>query len=143
VRTALGAMSITFYVVLLIAGGNDIIASIFHLSINEITYTLRTALFVLPPIVYVIAKRWCLSLQTADDHLLHHGVESGTIRRLPSGEFVEDTVPLPHHYSTLLETTPERKELASHNAHRNDGPDGALEQQPRGFFRPRKQLEKK
>jgi hypothetical protein len=136
VRTALGTMSITFYLVLLLAGGNDIIASIFHLSINQITYTLRAALFVLPPIVYMITKRWCLALQRADDDLLHHGIESGTIRRLPSGEFVEDTFPLPPQYSVLLETTPERKELAAHNAHRTDAP-AAVAARPRGFFRPK------
>jgi ubiquinol-cytochrome c reductase cytochrome b subunit len=146
VRTGLGVMAITFYVVLLLAGGNDIIASIFHLSINEITYTLRAGLFILPPLAYVITKRLCLSLQRADDNLLHHGVESGTIRRLPSGEFVEDTVPLPHQYAVLLETTPERKELAAHNAHRTDHVGTALETKPKGFFKPKgggqKELEK-
>jgi ubiquinol-cytochrome c reductase cytochrome b subunit len=137
VRTAIGTMCITFYVVLLIAGGNDIIASIFHLSINEITYTLRTALFVLPPLVYLLTKRICLSLQRADDDLLHHGIESGTIRRLPSGEFVEETLPLPPQYAVLLETTPERKELVAHNAHRLEGSPLAVEAKPKGFFRPR------
>jgi ubiquinol-cytochrome c reductase cytochrome b subunit len=137
VRTALGTMSITFYLVLLLAGGNDIIASIFHLSINEITYTLRTLLFVLPPLVYVFTKRACLSLQRADDNLLHHGVETGTIRRLPSGEFVEDEVPLPHQYAVLLETTPERKELAAHNAHKAAVQQTALATKPKGFFRPK------
>jgi ubiquinol-cytochrome c reductase cytochrome b subunit len=110
-------MSLTFYLVLLLAGGNDIIASIFHLSINEITYTLRTALFVVPPIVYVITKRFCLSLQRADDDLLHHGIESGTIRRLPSGEFVEETVGVPHVYTTLLATTDERRHAIEHQHH--------------------------
>ncbi len=95
VRTAIGTMSITFYIVLMIGGGNDVIASIFHLSINQMTRVLQVLLFVLPPIVYVITKRWCLSLQHSDEELLHHGIESGTIRRLPSGEFVEETVPLP------------------------------------------------
>ncbi len=136
VRTALGAMSISFYVILMIAGGNDIVASIFHLSINEITYTLRTALFLLPPVVYVITKRFCLSLQRADDDLLHHGIESGTIRRLPSGEFVEETVPLPSQYAVLLATTPERRELVAHA-----GEEHAHAQLPpgreQGFFRPR------
>lgn len=144
VRTALGVMAITFYVVLLIAGGNDIIASIFHLSINEITYFLRAGLFILPPLAYVITKRICLSLQAADDDLLHHGIESGTIRRLPSGEFVEETVALPSQYAVLLDTTPERKELVAHNAHRLEGQPAEVEATPKGFFRPRtpKQLDK-
>jgi ubiquinol-cytochrome c reductase cytochrome b subunit len=95
VRTGLGVMSITFYVLLLIGGGNDILASVFHLSINQITYTLRVLVFVLPPIAFLVTKRICLGLQANDEELLHHGIESGTIRRLPSGEFVEETVPLP------------------------------------------------
>ena len=135
VRTGLGAMSISFYLILLFAGGNDIIASIFHLSINEITYTLRAALFIVPPLVYLATKRFCISLQDADLHLLHHGIESGTIRRLPSGEFIEETVPLPPQYSVLLATTPERKELASHSGHPEHGT--AVATRARGFFRPR------
>ena len=134
-RTALGMMSITFYIVLLIAGGNDIIASIFHLSINEITYTLRAGLFLLPPLVYVATKRFCLSLQRADDELLHHGIESGTIRRLPSGEFIEETVALPSSYAVLLATTDERKELIAHAGH--EGAHAALPAKPKGFFKPR------
>jgi ubiquinol-cytochrome c reductase cytochrome b subunit len=98
VRTAIGAMSISFYVVLMIAGGNDILAHIFKISVNQTTYVLRAALFLVPPLTYVVTKRLCLALQRADDELVHHGIESGTIRRLPSGEFVEETVPLavPH-----------------------------------------------
>ena len=134
VRTGIGMMAISFYVILLLAGGNDIIASVFHVSINEITYTLRAAIFLVPPLVYIATKRFCLSLQGADDNLLHHGIETGTIRRLPSGEFVEETVPLPPQYTVLLDT-PARKELGIHMP--------AIEEQPKfpsskGFFRPRR-----
>ena len=102
-----------------------------------VLFVLTALLFVLPPLVYVLTKRICLSLQHADDDLLHHGIESGTIRRLPSGEFVEETVPLPPQYAVLLETTPERKELVAHNAHRLEGSPLAVEAKPKGFFRPR------
>ena len=95
VRTAIGAMAISFYLVLMLAGGNDVIAQQFGISVNATTYLGRAGLFIIPPIVYVVTKRWCLSLQRADAELVHHGIESGTIRRLPSGEFVEETVPLP------------------------------------------------
>ena len=97
-RTAIGVASLTFYVVLLIGGGNDVIASIFNVSINQISWVLRVLCIVGPPIAFVITKRICLSLQKSDEHLLHHGIESGTIRRLPTGEFVEETVPLPEVY---------------------------------------------
>jgi len=102
VRTAIGAMSLSFYLVLWISGGNDVLASIFGVSVNSTTYVGRVALFVLPPLVYLATKRLCLALQRSDDELMHHGIESGTIRRLPSGEFVEETVPLPVPYRAAL-----------------------------------------
>ena len=104
VRTAIGAMSISFYLVLWISGGNDVIASIFRVSVNNTTYVGRALLLILPPIVYVVTKRICYALQRSDDELMHHGIESGTIRRLPSGEFVEETVPLPVPYRLALTT---------------------------------------
>ena len=91
-------MTLSFYLVLMISGGNDVIASVFQVSVNATTYVGRVALFVLPPIVYFVTKRWCLALQRSDEELLHHGIESGTIRRLPTGEFVEETVALPAVY---------------------------------------------
>jgi ubiquinol-cytochrome c reductase cytochrome b subunit len=94
VRTALGVMSITFYVVLLAAGGNDIFATTFHLSIQAEIWFFRVALFVLPPIMFKITKRICLGLQHHDEQMLHHGRETGIIRRLPSGEFIEVEEPL-------------------------------------------------
>jgi len=145
VRTGIGAMSLTFYVLLLIGGGNDIIASIFDLSINQITWALRVGLLVLPPIAYVVTKRICIGLQKSDEELLHHGIESGTIRRLPSGEFVEETVPLPvPHRVALTRVAP--SEIASgaleHESGQRDqgGKQVAhVEPPPRGFFRPRRQ----
>jgi ubiquinol-cytochrome c reductase cytochrome b subunit len=93
-RTALGAVAITFYILLWIGGGNDIIATHFDLSINAITWTLRVLLIVLPPIVYVITRRVCLSLQRRDRDKLLHGYETGTIMRMPSGEFIEVHAPV-------------------------------------------------
>jgi ubiquinol-cytochrome c reductase cytochrome b subunit len=88
-RTAIGVMSITFYILLWIGGGNDIIATHFSLSINEITWVLRIMLIVLPPIAFVVTRRFCLALQRRDRDKLLHGVETGTIVRLPSGEYIE------------------------------------------------------
>ena len=94
VRTALGAMSISFYLMLWISGANDIIAQIFHLSINQITVALRVLLFVVPPLIFMVTKRWCLALQRRDREKLLHGHETGRILRLPHGEFVEIHAPL-------------------------------------------------
>ncbi len=147
VRTAIGAMAITFYLVLMIAGGNDVIASIFHLDIILMSWALRVSLFVLPPIAYFVTKRACLALQRSDDELVHHGIESGTIRRLPSGEFVEETVPLPAVYRIALTgVESDRPQLEGPTGHGQEGKpkgpgygdqhvvEGAPERVP-GFFR--------
>jgi ubiquinol-cytochrome c reductase cytochrome b subunit len=88
-RTALGAMSLTFMIVALINGGNDLIATHFDLSINQIMWGTRIGIIVLPPLAFVITKRICLSLQRADRELVLHGRETGRLVMLPHGEFVE------------------------------------------------------
>jgi ubiquinol-cytochrome c reductase cytochrome b subunit len=89
VRTALGVAWITEYLILLAAGGNDLLATHFHLSINTITWACRILVFAGPVIAFTITKRWCLGLQRADRDKVLHGRETGTIKRLPHGEFVE------------------------------------------------------
>ena len=88
-RTALGAMSLAFILVVFLNGGNDLIATHFHLSINSIMWFTRIGVFVIPPIVFVVTKRICLSLQRADRELVLHGRETGRLVMLPHGEFVE------------------------------------------------------
>ncbi len=93
-RTALGVMSLTFTLIALINGGNDIIATHFSLTINQIMWFSRIGIIVLPPLAFVITKRICLSLQRADRELVLHGRETGRLVRLPHGEFVEVHEPL-------------------------------------------------
>ena len=93
-RTGLGVMALTFYCILWASGGNDLIAITFGLSINAITWTLRFALFLLPPLAFWITKRICLSLQRRDRDKLLHGRETGQILRLPHGEFIEIHAPI-------------------------------------------------
>ncbi|MBL1112388.1 ubiquinol-cytochrome c reductase cytochrome b subunit [Streptomyces sp. 110] len=93
-RTAFGAAWIALYAVLLAGGGNDLIATHFQLSINAITWTCRIGFFVVPVVVFVITKRICLGLQHKDRQMLLHGRETGTIQRLPHGEYVEVHEPL-------------------------------------------------
>jgi len=93
-RTGIGVMSLTFYLLLWIGGANDIIAITFGLSINAITWTLRIALFVIPPIMFIVTRRICLGLQRRDRDKLLHGYESGRILRLPHGEFIEVHQPI-------------------------------------------------
>ena len=51
-------------------------------------------MFVGPVVAYILTKRICLGLQRKDAHLLEHGVETGIIRQLPNGEFIEETRPV-------------------------------------------------
>ncbi|WP_405566290.1 cytochrome bc complex cytochrome b subunit [Streptomyces phaeochromogenes] len=93
-RTGLGVAWLSLYGVLLIGGGNDIVATHLHLSINSITWFVRIAFFVVPVIAFVITRRVCMGLQRSDREKVLHGRESGVIRRLPHGEFVEVHEPL-------------------------------------------------
>ena len=88
-RTALGVMALTFTLIALINGGNDIIATHFSLTINQIMWFSRIGIIVLPPLAFVITKRICLSLQRADRELVLHGKETGRLVMLPHGEFIE------------------------------------------------------
>jgi ubiquinol-cytochrome c reductase cytochrome b subunit len=88
-RTGLGVAWLSLYVVLLIGGGNDIVATHLHLSINAITWFVRISFFVVPVVAFLVTKRVCLGLQRRDRDKVLHGRETGTIKRLPHGEFVE------------------------------------------------------
>lgn len=93
-RTALGMAMVAFYGVLWLEGSNDVLAQHFNVSLYLITQIAQVAVFVVPIAAYIITKRICLGLQHKDRHLLEHGVETGIIRQLPNGEFIEETRPL-------------------------------------------------
>jgi len=94
VRTGLGAMGLTFYIWLWLLGGNDVWSKVFDISLNATTWIGRIGIIVLPPIAYWVAYRICLGLQQHDREVLEHGVETGIIKRLPHGEFIEVHQPL-------------------------------------------------
>jgi ubiquinol-cytochrome c reductase cytochrome b subunit len=88
-RTAIGAMAISFYLILFFAAGNDIMAIKLSLSINDITIFFRAAIILIPPLVFWVTKRICLSLQRHDRNKVLHGRETGTIMRTAEGKFYE------------------------------------------------------
>jgi ubiquinol-cytochrome c reductase cytochrome b subunit len=96
-RTALGAMAVSFYIVLMLSGANDVIADKFHISLNAMTWAGRMGLLFVPPLAYWLAYRACLGLQQHDREVLAHGVETGIIKRLPDGRFIEVHQPLAGH----------------------------------------------
>ncbi|MGY4102108.1 cytochrome bc1 complex cytochrome b subunit [Nocardia sp. R16R-3T] len=94
VRTAIGAMAIAFYVVLTLSCNNDILALKFNISLNATTWAGRILVLVAPPVAYFLAYRFCIGLQRSDRAVLEHGIETGVIKRLPHGEYIEMHQPL-------------------------------------------------
>ncbi|GAA4042983.1 cytochrome b [Nonomuraea soli] len=92
-RTSIGMAAIAFYGVLWLLGANDELSWVFSISLNWTTYIGRVAVFVLPVIAYIVTYRICLGLQRSDAAIIGHGVESGVIKRLPHGEFIEIHTP--------------------------------------------------
>jgi ubiquinol-cytochrome c reductase cytochrome b subunit len=93
-RTAVVAALIAFYGIAWAAGGNDIIATTMHLSLNQITYAFRVLIFLAPTVAFVLTRRWCLSLQLQEQERLQHGWETGVITRSPRGGYTERHAPL-------------------------------------------------
>ncbi|ATL32000.1 cytochrome b [Streptomyces formicae] len=89
VRTGLGVAWLGVFAVLMVGGGNDLWATHFHLSINAITWFVRIGFFVVPVIAFFVTHRICLGLQRRDRDKVLHGRETGTIKRLPHGEYIE------------------------------------------------------
>ena len=93
-RTAVGVAGITAYGLFWLAGGNDILATQFRVSLNAVTVFMRVAVFVLPVVAFLITKRVCLSLQRADRDRVLHGSETGIIERSPDGAYAEPHEPI-------------------------------------------------
>ncbi|MBB2911896.1 ubiquinol-cytochrome c reductase cytochrome b subunit [Streptosporangium becharense] len=92
-RTSIGMAAISFYGVLWLLGANDELSSYFQVSLNWTTYVGRFLVFAAPLVTYIVTYRICLGLQRSDAAIIGHGVESGVIKRLPHGEYIEVHVP--------------------------------------------------
>ncbi|MCA5893854.1 cytochrome bc complex cytochrome b subunit [Isoptericola sp. NEAU-Y5] len=96
-RTGLGVAFLTAFIILALAGSNDLIATHFDMSINAITWAFRILFFVGPWFAFWITKRICLGLQRKDRELVLHGHETGRIVRFANGEYIEVHRPLDEH----------------------------------------------
>ncbi|MCU1398221.1 MAG: cytochrome b/b6 domain protein [Acidimicrobiales bacterium] len=83
-RTALGTAVLTFYVVLFIGGGQDIIAQKFNLTITDVTMALRISLLVMPLVVAAITYKLCRDL--AHDKPLAEAIEEAEPPQEPAPE---------------------------------------------------------
>ncbi|MCW2864954.1 MAG: Cytochrome b/b6 domain protein [Actinoallomurus sp.] len=105
-RTSVGMATVTFYGLLWLAGGNDVLADKFHVQLFWTTWIFRVTVIVGPFIAYFITKRICIGLQRSDAAELDHGVESGIITMMPSGEFVEVHEPVKENAEAVLRSKP-------------------------------------
>ncbi|MGW7103225.1 cytochrome bc1 complex cytochrome b subunit [Streptomyces sp. NPDC054838] len=87
VRTGLGVAALSCYAVLLIAGGQDVIAFVFDVPVSGVTWVLRAGFFAVPAGAFWLTKRLCLALQARDRDLLTEGEETGLVRQGPEGGF--------------------------------------------------------
>ena len=65
VRTGVGVAVLTWFVVLFVAGGQDVLATAWHVSVQGLAVTLRVLLFVLPALTGALAWSWCRGLAAA------------------------------------------------------------------------------
>jgi ubiquinol-cytochrome c reductase cytochrome b subunit len=93
-RTGIGAAFITFYGLLWIGGGNDLVATHFGISLNHVTWFLRFAVILGPILAFWITRRIAISLQRSDNDRILHGMETGIIVRSPDGAYSEKHTPI-------------------------------------------------
>jgi ubiquinol-cytochrome c reductase cytochrome b subunit len=99
----------TFYGVLWIEGANDVIADKLQIPLYTITWIARVMVFAGPALAFAVTRRVCLGLQRKDNELLEHGLETGIVKQLPSGEFTEAHRPLDEEKRAVIEA----KEVAA------------------------------
>lgn len=79
VRTAFGVAAVVAYAVLLAAGGNDVTAFSFRVSVNALTWVYRVGFFAGPVVAFMVTKRLCLALQSHERTVLTEGEETGRV----------------------------------------------------------------
>ncbi|MDP9272815.1 MAG: ubiquinol-cytochrome c reductase cytochrome b subunit, partial [Chloroflexota bacterium] len=87
-RTALGVAGLLVFVMLTLAGGNDVAAIIFNIPVETMTNVLRAAVFVVPLLGFALTYRVCLEMRARDLHPLQRSA-GVLLRRTPEGGFEE------------------------------------------------------
>jgi ubiquinol-cytochrome c reductase cytochrome b subunit len=93
-RTAIGMMALTYFAVLVLAAGDDVIAFWLRVPIEELVWIGRIGVIVLPIAAFFITYRICARLQAADRIVLERGLATGVVVRGPGGDYVELRQPL-------------------------------------------------
>jgi ubiquinol-cytochrome c reductase cytochrome b subunit len=88
VRTAIGAAALAFYGILFVAGGNDVLASLFEIPPENITNIFRILIIVLPIVVFLVTRGACRGLARSGAHPTEGPVGSH-LRRTATGGYEE------------------------------------------------------
>ncbi|MEV6733234.1 MULTISPECIES: ubiquinol-cytochrome c reductase cytochrome b subunit [unclassified Streptomyces] len=86
-RTALGVAVLAAYTILLVAGAQDIVAFVFEVPLQAITWSLRCAVLVVPPAAFWLTRRICLALQEEDVKALKSGLPTDEVHQSVEGAF--------------------------------------------------------
>ena len=86
-RTGIGVAAFLFFLILTIAGGNDVMAIMFDVQIEAVTNVLRLAVFLVPALGGLIAHRIAVQLQDGAGPTIGQG--SVRLRRNARGGFEE------------------------------------------------------
>ena len=85
-RTALGVSTITFYAVLFMAGGTDVLASTFSISLQDMVHLFQVLLLLAPPVLGFLTWRVLKDLQSSRSHPIQQPV-GGRVVRTPTGGY--------------------------------------------------------
>ena len=87
-RSGFGAATLSFYTIMFIAGGNDVLASVFKVAPESITNLFRIAVFVVPVIAFFVTRSVCQTLARDKVHPFGGAVGS-RVRRTAAGGYEE------------------------------------------------------
>jgi ubiquinol-cytochrome c reductase cytochrome b subunit len=85
VRTAFGVATLSFYTVLFLAGGDDVLASTFGLSIQALVHTFQVCLLAVPVLVGLATWKICRELSSQNVHPIQQPVGGIIVRTADGG----------------------------------------------------------
>jgi ubiquinol-cytochrome c reductase cytochrome b subunit len=88
VRTAIGVATLTYYVVLSVAGANDLIPLTFGLDMMAFTRVLQVLVIALPIVMFLITRQWCHRLRLSETPRSVMAHNQTTIEEIAPGEYV-------------------------------------------------------
>lgn len=94
VRSAIGAAGITWFVVLMLAGSNDVLAKYLQVEVDTLNAWLRVLVFVLPVVVGAVTFWICRDLRRRETRPIRAPARV-TFRRTEAGGFDEEHEPSP------------------------------------------------